>query len=190
MRLFSAFSLISAFLAPLTASQTGKQQVTVYTWPLSDSKPHVFAEITYDSQSLSASTKKYHPLTPSSSGDLVRVGLYDSKTSDWVGVVTAGSQFESNRAKQLTIHIDQEGRPFYVGFATSTPSEEKPVKGKKTTTEEGLEIIVKPPVQGPQPHLNRPVVLNQDGKVDEKQPEKSFLQKCVSSLFIFIWLWY
>ncbi len=34
-----------------------------------------------------------------------------------------------------------------------------------------------PRERGPAPVLNKPVVLNADGKLDGKEPEKSFLQK-------------
>lgn len=178
MRLFSAFTIFATFLLPLVASESGKQQVAVYAWPIAESKPQVLAEVTYDPKSLTASVKKYHGLSPTVTQDLVRVGLYDSKTKDWTGIVTSGSQFKNGGMKTLTLHLDHDGNPFYVGFGATTTSKDRQDSGKKSGGSEGLKVIVKPPVQGPQPHLNKPVVLNADGKADEKEPEKSFIQKC------------
>ncbi|KAI9689766.1 MAG: hypothetical protein M1822_009648 [Bathelium mastoideum] len=193
MRLFATFPIVSTLLAPVLASEATKQQVTVYAWPLSASKPQVLAEVTYDTQSLSARAQKYHQPAPVSAEELVRVGLYDTKTADWVGVVTSGSQFVgNNREKTLTLHLDQDGRPFHVGFGASAPSpseEKKQGKGKTAAAGEGgLNVVVKTPVRGPQPHLNKPIVLSQDGKLQEKEPEKTFLQKYWWAIALFIGL--
>ncbi|KAF2232487.1 hypothetical protein EV356DRAFT_534596 [Viridothelium virens] len=186
MRLLSALFILSALPSALAASTSTKEDVKVYAWPMSESKPQILAEITYDPQSLTASTKKYHQLQSTSSEDLVRVGLYDPKTTDWTGVVTSGSQFESDYAKTIVLHLDHEGRPFHVGFSASVPSEDKKSGEKIIQGFDSLKVVLKPPVQGPQPHLNKPVVLNPDGKVDEKEPEKTFLQKYWWVLALFL----
>ena len=179
MRLFFSLSILSTLLLPLLALETGKQDISVYVWPMTESKPRVLAEVTYDPHSLSASTKKYHNLSPLPSDYLVRVGLYNPKTTEWSGIVTSGSYFRDSYAKTIVLHLDHEGHPFHVGFGVSASSGEKPSDGKKPGVDKNLKVTVKPPVQGPQPHLNKPVVLNQDGKVEEKEPEKSFFQKYV-----------
>lgn len=38
-------------------------------------------------------------------------------------------------------------------------------------------VTVLNPTPGPQPHLNKPIVLTPDGRVPVKEVEKSFLQK-------------
>ena len=148
---------------------------------MTESKPQVLAEVAYDPNSLTASAKKYSQLPPGASGDMVRVGLYDPRTTDWTGIVTSGSHFDDGKAKTLVLHLDHEGHPFHVGFGASTLSREKQGERKKSGASEGLEVVVKAPAQGPQPHLNKPVVLSADGKADEKEPEKTLIQKCVLS---------
>ncbi|KAL9094689.1 MAG: hypothetical protein Q9165_002959 [Trypethelium subeluteriae] len=186
MRVISALVILSAPLLALTASASTKEDIKVYAWPVSEPKPQVLAEITYDPQSLTASTKKYHQIQSTSSEDLVRVGLYDPKTTDWTGIVTSGSHFESKYAKTIVLHLDHEGRPFYVGFSASVPSKNKKSGEKNNQGFESLKVVLKPPVQGPQPHLNKPVVLNPEGKVDEKEPEKTFIQKYWWVLALFL----
>jgi hypothetical protein len=39
---------------------------------------------------------------------------------------------------------------------------------------------------GPQPVLNKPIVLNAEGKIDVKEPEKGFLQKYASVLYYYV----
>ena len=55
----------------------------------------------------------------------------------------------------------------------------KPASAKSSSnpSSQGLQVEVVRQTPGPQPHLSKPVVVNPEGKVEEGEPEKSFLQK-------------
>ncbi|KAI9695252.1 MAG: hypothetical protein M1820_008771 [Bogoriella megaspora] len=193
MRFFPPLHIVPALLLVLgVLAEADQKSITVYAYPTSASKPHPLAEISYNPQSLSATAKNYRSPALNSPEELVRVGLLDSKTSEWTGIVAAGSNFAEGHSRTLVLHLDVDGRPFHVSFsaAPSLEDQSKASAGgkakKKTNKSEALNVVVKPMAQGPQPHLNRPVVLNAEGKVDEKEPEKTFLQKYwwVIALFI------
>ena len=59
---------------------------------------------------------------------------------------------------------------------SSKDKKNTPTTGAKSETG-GLVVEVLRPTPGPKPVLNKPVVLNAEGKLDDKEPEKSFLQK-------------
>lgn len=129
------------------------------------------AQIEYDADQAVGTLASYTPPTGSYSDDhLLRVGLTDSKTGSWRGIVTSASSFADQYHKKFTIHVDEKGEPFHVGFGTSAKSAGKEVE---------IEIVKRSP--GPKPVLNKPVVLNAEGKLESKEPEKTFLQKYVKS---------
>jgi hypothetical protein len=130
------------------------------------------AQIEYDADQAVGTLASYTPPTGSySDGHLLRVGLTDSKTGSWRGIVTSASSFADQYHKKFIIHVDEKGEPFHVGFGTSAKSAGKEVE---------VEIVKRSP--GPKPVLNKPIVLNAEGKLESKEPEKTFLQKYVSSL--------
>lgn len=189
---------------PVTAQE---QVVTVWSWPLSASSPQPLADITYNAETLTSSVAKYSPPESSySAQDLVRVGLYDPKSSEWRGSVTSAASFNPRHQHKVHLHVDASGSPYSVDFVAFAnpidPREEKrtakkeareaaeagkkkPSKPSPKTKNKGAEVKENPqPMvdvikqgQGPSPHLNKPVVLNQEGKVDDKEPEKTLLQK-------------
>ena len=130
------------------------------------------AQIEYDADQAVGTLSSYTPPTGSYSDDhLLRVGLTDSKTGSWRGIVTSASSFADQYHKKFTIHVDEKGEPFHVGFGTSA---------KSAGNEVEVEIVKRSP--GPKPVLNKPIVLNAEGKLESKEPEKTFLQKYVISL--------
>ena len=73
----------------------------------------------------------------------------------------------------MLLHLNTEGELYHVGFkASDQPSSSKTGKGKDGL---GVEVVKTQP--GPTPHLNKAVVLNAEGQLDDKEPEKTFLQK-------------
>jgi len=62
--------------------------------------------------------------------------------------------------------VDERGEPFHVGFGTSSK-----------TSGEKVEVEIVKRVAGPKPVLNKPIVLNAEGKLETTEPEKTFLQK-------------
>lgn len=130
------------------------------------------AQIEYDADQAVGTLASYTPPTGSYSDDhLLRVGLTDPKTGSWRGVVTSASSFTDQYHKRFIVHVDEKGEPYHVGFGTSAKGAGKEVE---------VEIVKRSP--GPKPVLNKPIVLNAEGKLESKEPEKTFLQKYVSSL--------
>jgi hypothetical protein len=130
------------------------------------------AQIEYDADQAVGTLASYTPPTGSYSDDhLLRVGLTDPKSGSWRGIVTSASSFADQYHKKFIVHVDEKGEPFHVGFGTSAKGVGKEVE---------VEIVKRSP--GPKPVLNKPIVLNAEGKLDSKEPEKTFLQKYVLSL--------
>jgi hypothetical protein len=129
--------------------------------------PIPLAQIDYDADQSVGTLVSYTPPTGSYSSDhLVRIGLTDPKSGSWRGVVTSAAGFADRYHKKFVVHVDEKGEPYHVGFATSA---------KGSGNEVDVEIVRKS--AGPKPALNKPIVLNAEGKLDGKEPEKSFLQK-------------
>jgi hypothetical protein len=129
--------------------------------------PIPLAQIEYDADQSVGTLASYTPPTGSYASDhLVRVGLSDPKSGLWRGIVTSAASFSDQYHKKIVVHVDENGEPYHVGFCTS-------VKGSGDKVE--VEIVRRSP--GPQPVLNKPIVLNAEGKLEGKEPEKSFLQK-------------
>lgn len=150
--------------------------VTVYVSPVPASgntaaiaSPVPLAQIEYDADQSVGTLVSYTPPTGSYAADhLLRVGLTDAKADSWHGVVTSAAGFSDQYHKKFVIHIDDKGDPFHVGFSTRAKGSENEVE---------VEILRKN--AGPQPVLNKPIVLNADGKLGSDEPEKTFLQKWV-----------
>ncbi|KAF2738168.1 hypothetical protein EJ04DRAFT_509836 [Polyplosphaeria fusca] len=141
--------------------------------------PLPLATIDYDATTSTGTVVSYTPPTGSYSPDrLVRVGLLDPKTSQWRGVVTSSLSFQDKYKKRLLVHVDEKGDVFHIGFGTST----------RGVNPEDVEVeveVVKRGI-GPTPALNKPVVLNADGKVEGKEQEKTFLQKYWWAIALFL----
>jgi hypothetical protein len=133
------------------------------------SSPIPLAQIKYDVDQSVGTLASYTPPTGSYASDhLIRVGLSDPKSGSWHGIVTSAASFSDQYHKKIVVHVDEKGEPFHVGFSTSA---------KRSGDEVEVEIVKRSP--GPQPVLNKPIVLNAEGKLEGKEPEKSFLQKYV-----------
>lgn len=159
---FAVASTVTLYVSSVPASEG--TAVVPSTIPL--------AQIEYDADQAVGTLASYTPPTGSYAADhLLRVGLTDSKTGSWRGIITSASSFADQYHKKFTVHVDEKGEPFHVGFGTS---------GKGAGQEVEIEIVKRNP--GPKPVLNKPIVLNAEGKLESKEPEKSFLQKLVLSL--------
>jgi hypothetical protein len=162
--------LAKLLLLPLAVASS----VTLYvsSVPVSDTtaiipSPIPLAQIEYDVDQTVGTLSSYTPPTGSyGPNHLLRVGLPDPKSGSWRGIVTSAASFADQYHKKFIIHVDEKGEPYHVGFGTSAKKEGEDVE---------IEIVKRNP--GPQPVLNKPIVLNAEGKIDSKEPEKSFLQK-------------
>ncbi|KAH5037897.1 hypothetical protein HBI74_035420 [Parastagonospora nodorum] len=149
--------------------------------PVSDNSavipsPIPLAQIEYDIDQSVGTLSSYTPPTGSHAPDhLLRVGLSDPQTGTWRGIVASAASFADEYHKKFVIHVDEKGEPYYVGLGTSA---------KQAGDQVEVEIVKRQP--GPKPVLNKPIVFNAEGKIDSKEPEKSFLQKYWWAIALFL----
>ncbi|KAI8936880.1 hypothetical protein NX059_006116 [Plenodomus lindquistii] len=175
--------LARLFLLPLAVASS----VTLYVSSVPASSdasvipsPIPLAQVEYDADQSVGTLTSYTPPTGSYSPDhLLRVGLSDPQSGLWRGIVTSAASFSEQYHKKFVIHVDERGEPFHVGFGTSSKSEGQEIE---------VEIVKR--TAGPKPFLNKPIVLNAEGKLESKEPEKTFLQKYwwVLALFLVVQL--
>jgi len=174
-RLIVALIALLFSVPVVVAAETVASTVTVYAWPLSATSPTSFATIalsTSQTKTKAEVNSLQLPSIPPSTDEIVRIGLYDPSTKQWSGTATAASSFAPGLARKLTLHVDEDGNAYHAMLSAF----ELPGKSKKKD-ELQVEVIASRP--GPQPLLNKPVVLNADGKVPqaEEKDQKTFLQK-------------
>jgi len=157
-----------------------RRTAVIFAWPLSAPSSHPLAKITYSYPSLNASVSTYTPPTLAQDEQFVRVGLHRTSVSgsnDWSGMSVPAEAFDAQREKKLQLLVDNEGEPIHIGL-TSLPSQGQLAQSGSAKDANQIQVEVTQPVPGPQPVLNKPVVVTQDGKIEDgKEPEKSFFQK-------------
>lgn len=180
--------LLICILGLVFAQQDGTQKVTVFAWPMTDKSPQELAEISYNAKDTTRKPSISNfkaPDLPVVGGklirDLVRVGLFDPITGAWRGVVTDASSFDTKYQQKIFLHLDLDDRPWHVSFtAYVKPSPTQMVRRQGDTQEVVSQVVTEiiPANPAPTPHLNKPVVLNPAGKVEEAEgDQKTFLQK-------------
>lgn len=184
MKLLTVASQVLFLLASaVVADATSARAITIEAWPLTSAQPQPLAQVSYDLNNKRSRITEYTPPTiPCTNEDLVRVGFHTSVDSKWQGVVTSAASFDPKYQQKLLLHLDDDGNVWHVAISTITkpkPKKGKMVKGKRQPPEEVPQIVVETvsPVPAPSPILNKPVVLSAEGKLEEKEPEKTFLQK-------------
>jgi hypothetical protein len=169
-------AFIALFSIPVEAvAEVATSTVTVYAWPLAAPSPTSFATIVLSTSQTKPKAEVNSlrlPSIPPSTDEIVRIGLYDPSTKQWRGTATAASSFTPGLARKLTLHVDQDGNAYHASLSAVELS------GKSKKKDE-LQVEVISPRPGAQPILNKPVVLNADGKVPqaEEKDQKTFLQK-------------
>ena len=168
MRLTGATNLLAALLcatsAIAAATTDSLRTVDVFAWPSTASSPLSLAKVSYSWPALNATVDSY--TAPAvTSDEIVRVGVH--RAGDWVGVSTSGANFDATKKPALRLYVDSTGDVWHVGFSTA------PAKSTE------LEVEIVPLRQGPQVAFDKPIVVNQQGEPEAKEPEKSFLQKSV-----------
>jgi len=191
-----AFSIVLTILS-LAILTLAQKSIDIYAWPVNAASPisTPYASISYTSTSPNGTLTNFNrDLSLPQDSTLIRLGYYTSaaKTKQsWTGIAVPASNFQSNTEKTLRLWVDGAENVYGLNFAgvvpatpTKVPKGKKAKKDKKKKAEpveqvkrEELVVEVVRQVAGPKPVLNRPVVLNAEGKVDEKTEEKSFLQK-------------
>lgn len=164
-------TLLVAFLSSLALSAKDEKTIDIFAWPLSAPKSQTLAKVSYTSNN--ATVKSYTAPKIPAGEDVVRIGFHHSSGS-WSGIATAAENFNPGREKTLLLNVNERGKVYHVGFkARNVESTGK--KNVKAKDELAVEVVKM--AKGPSPVLNKPVVLNAEGKLDEKEPEKTFLQK-------------
>ncbi|KAF2086662.1 hypothetical protein K490DRAFT_66444 [Saccharata proteae CBS 121410] len=174
-------ALLSLLALALAAPDT--QTITIHQWPASApaSAREPLARVTYNPLNSTASLLFYYsPSRPGPASSLVRIGLKNpTPNTDWAGIATSAATLSSQYKKTLVLHADRAGNVFNVGLGATVRRE----------GENEVEVVVEKVKAGPKPVLNRPVVLDENGKLaDAKEPEKTFLQKYWWAIGLFLLL--
>lgn len=176
--LFFSLVLMTLLTVALSSQEDTFQEhsATIYAWPFTSAKPSKLAELTYDLGGRSNIIHQFIPPTLSSApeNELVRVGVYDPVTKAWRGTVTSASSFDPSVNGRLRININEAGEVWGASWHASLT---KPVAASVPPGQQTKQFDVVLTAPAPQPLLNRPVVVNPDGKVAEPEPEKSMMQK-------------
>ncbi|KAL2807620.1 hypothetical protein BJX63DRAFT_425230 [Aspergillus granulosus] len=173
--------LLSIFFALLSLSSIAlasyAPQLEILYWPVSNPQPSVLAHVSYDPASLKSDLIDYTPpSTAEVSEDLVRVGFYISTPTtpkQWVGTLTSFAALRGDVAQKptLRLHISSSNEVYSVSLASDSSST------SSSRPSDNLHLQVVTDELGPQPHLNRPIVVGPDGKSPEEVPEKTLFQK-------------
>ncbi|PKX99905.1 hypothetical protein P168DRAFT_245051 [Aspergillus campestris IBT 28561] len=179
--------LVAQTWAESSTSSSHLLSTDILYWPVAGvSEPSTLARISYDSSSLKSDLISYSPPQKSLSADsdseeLVRVGLYASTPANgkqWVGTITSLSSLAPKQEQgqgqgqlALRLYVSPSNEIYHVSLAPASGP------AAASTTADGPTIEVVPAETGPQPHLNRPVVLSEDGQNPEEVVEKTMFQK-------------
>lgn len=147
----------------------------IFYWPVGAPQPSVLARVAYDPASLESSLVSYHPPSTPQDG-LVRVGLYvptPTNGKQWTGSLVSGALLTGTGDKNqptFRLHLGPRNDVYHVSLAAPSTT---------VSTSEGAGPLVElvSSDAGPQPHLNRPVVVRPDGEGEEEVEEKTMLQK-------------
>ena len=173
MRIPTLISALCAVKSVVALQRTAQ----IYIQPVaSNAKPEPLAEISYDPAALSSSSVVAYeaPELDDAVSSLLRIGIYDAKSSQWTSGTTLASSenFSKGYAPNLLLSVDSRGEVLSAA-----------VKGVRIdagqTRDFGPQAVVLVETKGKQPELNKPVVLSPEGKKVE-EVEKTFLQKYVS----------
>ncbi|PWW75509.1 hypothetical protein C7212DRAFT_322493 [Tuber magnatum] len=176
-----SLTLLLSHLSPSTAYQhstTGKSEQDnghsltqkLYLWPISAESPTPLYELWYherreDAACSSAGHKNCAMTGECGDDEIVRVGIIDEE-GVFRGVATTGKALKNLDKTLINIRRNRSDpkKVWRVEFQRVYDLEEPDVRATK-------------PTPGPQPFLNKPIVLNAEGKLPEPDVEKTFLQK-------------
>ncbi|KAH7413146.1 hypothetical protein BKA64DRAFT_660370 [Cadophora sp. MPI-SDFR-AT-0126] len=169
--------LLAICASALAISSELIDSTTVYIQPLnSKSAPVSLAEIKFNPSTLSSEIISYEsPLFDDEedlSSKLLRVGIYDPASASWKSSTSTTSveTFAKGYAPTIVLNLDAQGGVIGVSCKSSSIDAGQ-------TRDFGPKVKVVKMKEGPKPFLNRPVVLNPEGKVEEIPTEKTLLQK-------------
>ncbi|GAD94878.1 conserved hypothetical protein [Paecilomyces variotii No. 5] len=180
--LYLCLSLATAVLAS-ASSLAANLPSEIFYWPITAPQPTLLARLAYDPTTLQSKLLSYTPpvddSTSSEEDALIRIGFFTSTPSNpkqWVGTLVSRSALTTKTDNDTPIFqllLDSQNDSYHVALSsaqlTLSPT------NKDTTAPEPVEIFRSEIL--PRPALNRPVVVNPDGKGPEEVVEKTFFQK-------------
>lgn len=179
MKLTTLISTLCA--AALVAADQRTAQIYVQPISRDSDLPQPLAEVSYDPLAPSTSSIISYEAPDIPEGvSLVRIGVYDPKTSKWTAGTTATSveNFSKGYSPNLILSVNEKGDVLSAAC-----------KGVRIdageTRDFGPKALVMVEAKGKQPELNKPVVLSPEGKKVEPEAEKTLLQKYVD---VTIWV--
>ncbi|KAJ3483175.1 hypothetical protein NLG97_g7367 [Lecanicillium saksenae] len=167
------FTALLGALCAATLTMASQRTAHIYIQPVQGGgKPTPLAEVAYDVATPSmAEVLTYEAPDLPDDTATVRVGVYDVRSKAWSSGTTVASvdNFSKGFSPNFLVSVNAEGD------VVSTT-----LKGVQIdaghTRDFGPKIVLLPETPGTQPALNKPVVLNPEGKREEVQ-EKTLLQK-------------
>ncbi|EOO00093.1 putative nuc-1 negative regulatory protein preg protein [Phaeoacremonium minimum UCRPA7] len=161
-------------LATAAIASAEPQIASIYIQPVSIAglAPSPLADIKYDVTDVSsAEVVSYDAPELPEGAALVRIGVFDSATKQWVASTSVASVENFGKGYSPALLLTIDGRGDVLGAA---------VKGVRIdagqTRDFGPQAVVQVTKAGKQPELNKPVVLSPEGKKVVPE-EKTFLQK-------------
>lgn len=178
MKVATIFSTLCA--AALVAADQLTAQVYIQPVLPNSDLPQPLAEISYDpiAPTISSIVSYEAPELPESAS-LLRIGIYDPRTSKWTAgtTVTSVDTFSKGYSPNIILSVNEKG-----DVLSAACTGVRIDAGE--TRDFGPKAVVVVESKGKQPELNKPVVLSPEGKKVEAEPEKSLLQKYVFIRFI------
>jgi hypothetical protein len=83
--------------------------------------PIPLAQIDYDVDQTKGTVTSFTPPHGSYASDhLLRIGLHDSTSGSWRGIVTSAASFADEYMKKFVVFVDEKGEVYHVGFSSRT----------------------------------------------------------------------
>ncbi|KAK7534122.1 uncharacterized protein J3D65DRAFT_660509 [Phyllosticta citribraziliensis] len=179
VRLIAAVLFLLSTFALAASSTADAATLTVFAWPLGEGKaqPQPLAKVSYDAANASAALLSWSPPTsPSDLSTLVRIGLSSDSSSS---ILTSAAALTPYYKKTLVLHAAPNGDDIFTVGLGAVP--------RTNEADEEVDVRVEHVKKGPAPVLNKPVVLDESGKVaGQEVPEKTFLQKYWWAIALFL----
>ncbi|OBT57170.1 hypothetical protein VE04_03170 [Pseudogymnoascus sp. 24MN13] len=175
MRLSALLVLCTSAIVAHGQSDTDHPSSTIVSiQPIEASTSSIdsLAQIQYDPTTLEAVIASYDAPDVAPGAGLARVGIYDKATTAWAcsPSILSLENFTKGYAPVITLSLGPDGD--VIGVSCKS---EKIDAGH--TRDFGPKVTVRRTAGGKKPNLNRPIALSKEGKVEEEEPEKTFLQK-------------
>ena len=159
--------------------QISIQPITRLGTPSSSPIQHL-CTIAYNPTLLYHDLDNWSPPELPPSSKLVRVGVYKEKEGRWEGSVSTTSveSFSKGYSPKIVLFLNSEAEKGGEGEVLGVSVKSAKIDAG-ATRDFGPSVKLVKGKKGKGPELNRPVVLNEEGKLEEPEPEKTLLQRYV-----------